>query len=130
MSYIVTISRDKGPPISKSEVLALAESEGLRIEEPPQAASVIVLSCKDAHGEFPLQYLEGRIESSNTPSNEVLITMQRIARRIDARLIGEEGEDLTDVELPDNVPEITSARVWGCIAVLVLVLTALAWWLL
>lgn len=130
MSYIVSICRDEGPPISRSEVLALAESEGLRVDQPTPAADEFRFFCTDAKGEFALLYLEGRIESSTTPSNEVLVTMQRITQRIDARLIGEEGEDLTEVEPPDAVPEITPARVWGCIAVVVLLIAALAWWVL
>ena len=130
MSYIVSIRRDKGPPISRDEALAIAESEGLRVDPSTRAANELRFFCTDATGEFALLHLEGRIESSTTPSNDVLVTMQRIARRLDARLIGEEGEDLTDAEQPEDVPEITPVRVWGCIALLVLLIAAVAWWLL
>jgi hypothetical protein len=55
----------------------------------------------------------------STPSNSALIKMQAVAEILGARVVGEEGEELTDVEVSDAVPGGCGPVTWTILIVLV-----------
>lgn len=122
MSYIVSIKRE-GAAIQQAELEAaisdiagFARDGALIIWQPPQADAKPSVFMLDDSGAIRV----------TTPSNATLRTMQTVARRLNARVVGEEGEDLSDVSAPDGK---TSPA--GCIAALAVLAIAgcVVWWL-
>lgn len=122
MSYVVSIKRESAP-IAQSEFESMLEGiSGFRKE-----GSDVLWQAADPKSKknyFVLE--ESGVISVNTPSNAGLRAMQELAKPLRARVIGEEGEDLTDVEVPEG-----EASLLGCATVIV-VLSAVGyflWWL-
>ena len=122
MSYVVTIQRD--PPISETEldsaVSALPEITLTRQE----GVTVIELSGASTGRSESLRFEGGALQAT-TPSDDALAAMQTLAARLNATVIGEEGENLTNVK-------IASAPASGCgpvVATLILIgiLLAVFW---
>ena len=68
----------------------------------------------------------GCINSGTTASNAVLAKMQAMAKSLNASLVGEEGENLTAVEIPGS--EITLKSGAGCLLAVLVLLAAVVWW--
>jgi hypothetical protein len=102
MSYVVTIRRADGSPISADAFRALALSDpSFRAAGPADAASALMVEWTPPSGDrrYPFSLSGGEI-SVATPSDEALRKMQEIARHFDAVVVGEDGEDLGDPAMP------------------------------
>lgn len=134
MSYIVTIRRSSEPSISRKELLVrvseLADLE-LEVDRLSDDSNLVFHWTADPSGRpFGLVFHDGSIDTMKTPSHAVLRRLQALARELDARVFGEEGEDLTDAEAPD-LPFDTNSSGGCCGCLLVMLgLTALAAWLI
>jgi hypothetical protein len=133
MSYVVSIRRPEGRAISVDELRSLVtQDESLHEASPPDTGPDGVgywaLEWKATAGAKSVPFdLQGGELCVTTPSNAALRKMQELARLLDAQVIGEEGEDLTEVEVPDR--EFSPAMgLSGCAVGVVLVVAAL-WWL-
>jgi hypothetical protein len=133
MSYVVSIRRMEPAGITAEEFRSLAaRDDSLHVADPHPEASES--ECCDVEwspssGGSPVlfAYYAGEV-SVATPSHAALRKMQELARLLGAKVIGEEGEDLTEVEVPDW--EISPvAGLSGC-AVIVILLVATVWWLI
>ncbi|MCB1050486.1 MAG: hypothetical protein H6510_14700 [Acidobacteria bacterium] len=127
MSYVVSIRRPDSAQITAEEFRLLVTQDDsfhpLGLEDgkscvfewlPPVGKNPVVFSFAD--GEV----------SVTTPSHAALKKMQALARSLNARVIGEEGEDLTEVAVPDR--ELPFAAIaWGC-ALAILLFGAGIWW--
>jgi hypothetical protein len=131
MSYVVSIKRSESRKIQEAEVRELVstdsslrdscENDGQRDGAPwafawaPEANSEPVMFV----------YYAGEV-SATTPSHAALRKMQELASLLDARVVGEGGEDLTEVPVPEW--EFTSKTVLsGCAIVVALVIGGLLW---
>ena len=132
MSYVVSIKRAKPAEVTAEEFRSLAAQDvSLReIDRDPNAPEE---DCCDIEwsppsGRSPVlfTYYSGEV-SVTTPSHASLKKMQEIAARLNAKVIGEEGEDLTEVEVP-SWEFSPAAGLSGC-GVVVLLLIAAVWWL-
>jgi hypothetical protein len=130
MSYVVSLKRLGDRPISVSEFMELSsEDSSLRKapSEVPLEPGILELEWTDESGSAPEYFVlhAGEVEVTN-PSDRALRKMQELAVRLGARVIGEEGEDLTGVSVPHSaVPSSKS----GCAVVLLAVAGALLWFL-
>ncbi|MGB4951755.1 MAG: hypothetical protein WBO55_14080 [Rhizobiaceae bacterium] len=130
MSYQVFIRRLDGSVILTKEVEALAESDpDLRCEAPHGAPQDDLLLSWQGGGETrPTTFLlsGGELQCTSTPSDGALEKSQQIARSLDARLFGEEGEDLSEADLSPRKPSTRAAL--GCLATMLALATLLVWW--
>lgn len=130
MSYIITLRRSLGKPISAEEVHSVIEhASDLELESAPSEVDEVLFRWTGGEEGSPLDLLfsRGEIETATTPSNAALRRLQRLAEELNASLFGEEGEDLSDVDVPDI--ETAKASVWGAVAVVAFVVALLIWWL-
>ena len=131
MSYVVSIRRSDGSAIAAPEIEALVASDSeLRMEPLPATGDPelwIAWRSTDDSSTATFLLSEGGIHSTTTPSNAVLRKLQQMSRLLGARLIGEDGEDLTDIEITGVEP--SAAFGWGCLVVVGFVLLAIGWWL-
>nr|BAJ07069.1 hypothetical protein [uncultured bacterium] len=128
MGYIVTIERSEERPIEPEEFRSLAEADAeLTVDDAAVDADVLNVWWREASQLEPVAFVlsAGRIDVTN-PSNAALRKMQELAGQLEAKVVGEEGEDLTDVESPDF--EVSAKGLWGCLGLLVLI--AVIVWLL
>ena len=126
MSYVVSIAR-KERPIEVSELRRLVESDPeLSILESAVDHDVLDVLWRNSTEAEPVAFVlsAGSIEVT-TPSDAALRKMQLLAGQLDAKIIGEEGEDLTNVEVLDV--EFSPNAAWGC---LLLVAIGVAAWIL
>lgn len=131
MSYIISIKRDDDRPIEPDEVSrVIASDTELTVAEGSAAGGDMLIYWR-ASPDAPAVQLTlsgGVIDSAATPSNATLLKMQDIAKKLDARLVGEEGEELTDVVVTDT--DATPGQAWVfMILVFAVVAAALIWWL-
>ena len=120
MSYVVSIKRE-GIPITLSEFESARSGIDGFATEPGNVMWYAEPKAKAQYFMF-----EDGIVSVTTPSNAALRTMQVVAKQLKARVYGEEGEDLTDVDVPTTDPSK-----WGCVGLLLLIagVAYLVWWL-
>lgn len=126
MSYIVEIKRVDVRPIEPAEVRALiAEDPELELDvdeaapAAPASFDVLAFSWRPSPSADPVPLVlnrDGVIRTiGGTPSNAILRKLGSIARALGARVVGEQGEDLTDAgEGPDVEPGALS----GCLTCL------------
>lgn len=130
MSYLVTIRRAGESPILEDEVRELVRSDG-DLDFPQAAEEVpgeLLFHWKQPGGQ-PVGFLlsHGQIMSTTTPSDEAVAKMQQLARSLNAIVEGEEGEDLTSIELPAG--RVTTRGI-GCYVLAFLAFLAVTgWWL-
>ncbi len=96
MSYVVSIVRDK--PIDPAEVEALAASSPTFELEDEDGICILhwANTSTDKHESFVLS--DGTLDITS-PSDAALTVAQELAAELGARVIGEEGEDLSDVHV-------------------------------
>lgn len=126
----MSIRRSEGSAISAAELRALVANDStLREAESADSATVCNLEWTPEAGAKPVLFVfESGEVSATTPSNATLRKMQEIACLLGAKVTGEEGEDLTEVAVPDR--EFSPVvGISGCAIVVLLVAGAL-WWLL
>ena len=108
MSYVVSIRRKS--PITEQELLAAVESDDqFSIAETGDLSNDSFVLHWSGKNETPIEYFvlhRGEIDITS-PSNSALEAAQSLAALLGADVVGEEGEDLTNV----NIPETNSA---GC----------------
>lgn len=106
MGYLVFVKRgeDLGPDspsnIEWAEVIDLVANDPSFEDTSTEEVNSFTLECivgKKTHFLFD----QGILEVS-TPNDSALIRMQGIAVALNARVIGEEGEDITDTSVPSG----------------------------
>ncbi len=133
MSYVVSIRRSDGSSIAPPEIEALvaADSELRKLTlclRPVILMLLIAWRSADQSATATFLLSEGGLHSTTTPSNAVLRKLQQMSRLLGARLIGEDGDDITDIEITGVEP--SAAFSWGCLVVVgSAVLLAIWWWL-
>ena len=126
MSYLVTIRRPDDRPILEGELRELAASDE---ELEVSAAGEELLLRWRQPGEQPFVFLvtEGRIDTTTTPSNAAVRKMQGVARSLGARVIDEDDQDLTDIDVP--LTETAGAVTLGCYIIAAALVALIAWWI-
>ena len=114
MSYVVTISRDA--PIKDDELrTVLKDFAELEISETAHSDDGALLEIRwQPNGDAEPSYFvfsDGKI-SAYTPSDEALVQLQALAKSLQAQVFGEEGENLTEIEVPDIPAAGCSPLVW------------------
>ena len=106
MSYVVSIVREAS--IDRAELESIAgESADFELEE---IDDVCLLHWSDGRNTGRETFvLSGNSLDITSPSDAALVAAQELAARLDARVVGEEGEDLSGVE-----PMGTEAGSVGC----------------
>ncbi|MEK6742716.1 MAG: hypothetical protein AABZ15_03855 [Nitrospirota bacterium] len=100
MSYVVTIKRTAGPPISYQEFVEIALKDPAFSPDPvsaqlPEPSFQWIAPKSKKKSIFHYWSPEIAVE---TPSGEALRKLQDIAKQLNSELYGEEGENLTSVE--------------------------------
>ena len=114
MSYVVTISRDA--PIKDDELRTVleqfAELEISQTPHPDNGAS-LEIRWQPKGGAEPSYFVlsEGKI-NAYTPSDEALEQLQALAKSLQAQVIGEEGENLSEIKVPDIPASGCGPLVW------------------
>ena len=100
MSYVVSIVREA--PIDESELEDIASRD--RGFELDRADDTIILRWIDPESDMRESFvlIDGSLDIT-TPSDAALIVAQALAAHLGAKVIGEEGEDLTDADVSGNV---------------------------
>lgn len=106
MSYVVSIRRDAA--ITSEELRAIVEGDAeltISTAADEHADEAMMLAWQADENVDPEFFVlsQGAVDVT-TPSNNALRKMQALAERLGAQVFGEEGEELTDVEVSDNVP--------------------------
>ena len=128
MSYVVSIRKDAA--ISENELQAAVESDpelAIAVSDVELADGVVVIEWrpeKDADPEYFVLY-KGVVDVTS-PSNGALKKMQSLAVALEAQVFGEEGEELTDVEVSDIPPTGCGPAAW---VVLIFSMLLYAYWL-
>ena len=133
MSYVVSIRRSEDSPITRDELRATVRDdptfrEATTVSGMILEPSVLDLEWRLGESDRPIGFClcAGEV-TVTTPSNEALRKMQELARALGARIIGEEGEDLTSVQVPEHQPEGFGR---GGLVVFLLVAALALYWLL
>lgn len=101
MSYVLTIRRDA--PLRADELRALVQRDESLSILPDEETEVGAILWNGENPPLPLTFDNGGIWS--TPRNDAaIIKMQELARSLNARLIGEDGEDLTEEDFAAKAP--------------------------
>ncbi len=118
MSYVVSIRRKS--PIAEQELIAATDSDDqFSIAEADDLSSSSLVLCWRGEGEVSTQYFvfhRGEIDITS-PSNSALKAVQLLANALGAGVVGEDGEDLTNVNLPENDGSGCGPFVWAVIAI-------------
>ncbi len=129
MSYVVTIKRD-----IEITVLELQSAIQDDLEFKPASPGVelddgvLDLEWQPEDRENPEYFIlsDGAIDVT-TPSNLALRKMQQLATKLGAEVVGEEGESLTEVEVPPDVEQGCGPVGW---TVIILLVVFFGYWLL
>ena len=125
MSYVVSVVRE--PPIEEAELEKIAvDASDFELEVKDGFSILHWLDAEsDTRESFVLT--DGSLDIT-TPSDAALMAAQELAERLGAQVVGEEGEDLTDVEVAGNVTVSTGCGpMTGTLAIIALLL--IAYWL-
>lgn len=125
------VRRPVATPITRDELESLvAASSDLRLNEGPADDGDLLFHWATSEPGDAVEFVlvNGEISTLTTPSNAALRRIQMLATELEARVYGEEGDDLTDVPVPEW--EQSSSGTWGCVALLAVFVTIVVWWLL
>ncbi len=100
MSYVVSIVRDS--PIDREEVRALAKASSAFEMEEADGICILHWTNPDSDKRESLVLSSGSLDIT-TPSDAALTITKELARTLGAKVIGEEGEDLTDAQVSGNL---------------------------
>jgi hypothetical protein len=103
LSYVVSIRRDTA--ITSEELRAIVEGDTeltISTAADEHADDAMLLAWQSDENADPELFVlsQGAIDVT-TPSNIALKKMQAVAEQLGAQVFGEEGEELTDVEVSD-----------------------------
>ena len=124
MSYVVSVVRDS--PIEREEVRALAgTSPSFEVED---ADGICILHWRGTGTEKRESFVlsEGSLDVTS-PSDAALTIAQELAGKLRARVIGEEGEDLTDVQVSGGVATASGCGPFAGSILLIAALVAIYW---
>ena len=126
MSYVVSIVRDT--PIDPEEVRTLATA--LPAFEIEDADGVFILHWSDSENDKRESCVlsDGSLDTK-TPSDGALEAAQELAARLGARVVGEEGEDLSTVHVTGSPPAAAGCGPFAGSVLLIAVLLAIYWFL-
>ena len=130
MSYVISIKCLGGKPITASELReAIEHDPTLRemADEVETEPGVLSLEWVEEPGETPkvLTLYGGEIDVTS-PSDSTLQKMQELAGRLGARVIGEEGEDLTDIHSSEFSAQ-TDQSGSGCLVIIFVIAGIIMW---
>lgn len=118
MSYVVSIRRKS--PITEQELLAAVKSDAqFSIAETDDLANDSFVLQWIGENETSKEYFvfhHGEIDITS-PSNSALETAQSLAASLGADVVGEEGEDLTNVNLPETNDAGCGPFVWAILGI-------------
>ena len=123
MSYVVSIRRDTA--ITAEELRSVVQGDPeftaatSTVEHADGVIELVWQVDENADPEF-FVLSDGAVDVT-TPSNNALRKMQAVAERLGAQVFGEEGEELTNVEVSDNVPGGCGPVAWTILLFLILV---------
>ena len=123
MSYVVSIRRDTA--ITADELRSIVQGDPQltaatgTVDRPDDVIELAWQADENAEPEFFV--LSQGVVDVTTPSNNALKKMQAVAERLGAQVFGEEGEELTDVEVSDNVAGGCGPVAWTILLFLILV---------
>lgn len=106
MSYVVSITRGEEKPIQLNE-FEKAVSNDPEFTKAPECqdhnSPSYIWTTNNSNKESYFHYWQPNI-AIESPSYQALIKIQQLAKKLDANVIGEEGEDLSDINPDDLTP--------------------------
>ncbi len=118
MSYVVSIRRKS--PITEQELLAAIESDDqFSIAEADDLSNDSFVLHWSGENETVMEYFvfqRGEIDITS-PSNSALEAAQSLAASLGADVVGEEGEDLTNVNFPETNSAGCGPFVWAILGI-------------
>jgi hypothetical protein len=118
LSYVVSIRRKL--PITEQELIAAIDGEDqFSIAETDDLSSsslVLRWGGEDEAAKQCFVFHAGEIDITS-PSNSALEAAKSLAAALDADVVGEEGEDLTSVNLPENDGSGCGLFVWAILGI-------------
>ena len=118
MSYVVSICRKI--PITEQELIAATDNDDqFSIAETDDLSNSSLVLRWQGENEVSTQYFvfhRGEIDITS-PSNSALEAAQLLATALGAGVVGEEGEDLTNVNLPEDDDSGCGPFVWAIVAI-------------
>ena len=118
MSYVVSIRRKS--PITEQELIAAVEGDDqfLFAEADDSSNESLVLYWQGDSGTAKEYFVLHRGDIDITsPSNSALEAAKSLAGSLSADVVGEEGEGLTNVSLPDNNDAGCGPFVWAILGI-------------
>ena len=118
MSYVVSIRRKS--PITEQELLTAVESDDqYAIAEVDDLSDDSFVLHWSGENETVVEYFvfhHGEVDITS-PSNPALEAAQSLAALLDANVVGEEGEDLTNVNFPETNSAGCGPFVWAILGI-------------
>jgi hypothetical protein len=118
LSYVVSIRRKS--PITERELLAAVESDDrFSIAEADDLSNDSFVLHWSGENETVVEYFvfhRGEIDITS-PSNSALEAAQSLATLLGADVVGEEGEDLTNVNFPETNSAGCGPFVWAILGI-------------
>ena len=124
MSYVVSVVRES--PIEEAELEKIAVEAGDFELEVMDGFSILHWLDAESNARESFVLSDGSLDIT-TPSDAALMAAQELAERLGAKVIGEEGEDLTEVEVSGNVTVSSGCNPVAGSIFLMGVLLALFW---
>ena len=118
MSYVVSIRREL--PITGQDMVAAIDGDkhfSIAENEDLTGASVVLRWKKEAVSATEYFVLHRGVIDITTPSSAAMEAAQSLADSLDAVIIGEEGEDLTGVRVPDNDAVGCGPFIWATLGI-------------
>ena len=118
MSYVVSIRREL--PITGQDLVAAIDGDkhfSIAENEDLTDASVVLRWKKEADSATEYFVLHRGVIDITTPSNAAMEAAQTLADSLDAEIIGEEGEDLTGVSVPDDDAVGCGPFIWATLGI-------------
>jgi len=118
LSYVVSIRRKS--PISEQELLAVVESDDqFSIAEANDLSNDSFVLHWSGESEAVVEHFvfhDGEVDITS-PSNPALEAAQSLAALLGANVVGEEGEDLTNVNFPETNSAGCGPFVWAILGI-------------
>ena len=118
MSYVVSIRRKS--PITEQELLAAVESDDqFSIAEADDLSNDSFVLHWSGESETVVEYFvfhHGEVDITS-PSNPALAAAKSLAALLGANVVGEEGEDLTNIDFPETNSAGCGPFVWAILGI-------------
>lgn len=103
MSYVVHIRRDL--PFTEQELIAAIDGDkhfSIDPTDDPANATLVLQWVKEAGSRPEYFVLDSGVIDITSPTNAAMQAAQTLATSLGAQILGEEGEDLTGVDIHDD----------------------------